>query len=226
MTANQYRELESYMLSCMKDSAHDKAHIYRVLYVALDIARFEEDIDYDVLVTACLLHDIAREEQSADPSVCHALLGGEKAYAYLLSIGWPEERALHVKDCISSHRYRTSLQPRSIEAKILFDADKIDATGTLGIARTLLYKSQFEEPLYSMLEDNTVSDGSGDVTPSFFQEYRFKLEKLYDKFYTDRGMALAEARRHSAVAFYASMLEEVRASYEPGRRLLKDLLDK
>lgn len=213
------------MRSCMKDSAHDKEHIDRVLFVALDIARFEPGVDYDILIAACLLHDIGREEQNADPSVCHALIGGEKAYAYLLSAGWPEEKAGQVKACISSHRYRTDLQPKSIEAEILFDADKIDATGTLGIARTLLYKSQFSEPLYSMLEDGTVSDGSGDMLPSFFQEYRFKLEKLYDKFYTRRGKEITAERRHAAVAFYDSMLKEVRASYEPGKGLLKELLE-
>jgi uncharacterized protein len=220
----QYREIEDYMLSCMKDSAHDKEHIYRVLYVALDIARFESDIDNDVLIAACLLHDISREEQCADPSVCHALAGGEKAYTFLKSIGWDEEKALLIKACISSHRYRTDLQPQSIEAKIVFDADKIDATGTLGIARTLLYKAMENEPIYSFSDDGSVSDGNGDKEPSFFQEYKFKLEKLYDRFYTKRGNEIAAERRQSAVAFYNSMLKEVRASYEPGNRLLRGIL--
>lgn len=49
--------MENYMLSCMKDSAHDKEHVYRVLYTALDIAEQEEPVDYDILIAACLLHD-------------------------------------------------------------------------------------------------------------------------------------------------------------------------
>ncbi len=48
------------MLSCMNDSAHDKEHIYRGLYTALDIAAYEQDVDYEILITACLLHDIGR----------------------------------------------------------------------------------------------------------------------------------------------------------------------
>ena len=49
-----YKLFERYMLSCMDDSAHDKEHVYRVLYVALDIASHEEDVNYDVLICACL----------------------------------------------------------------------------------------------------------------------------------------------------------------------------
>lgn len=224
MTKEQYRVIEGYMCSCMKDSAHDKEHIYRVLFVALDIAQSEPEVDGDVLIAACLLHDIGREEQYHNPEVCHAAAGAEKAYRYLTGLGWEEERARHVKACIETHRYRTDRIPRSTEAKIVFDADKIDATGTLGIARTILYKSQFSEPLYSMLDDGTVSDGSGDTVPSLFQEYRFKLEKLYDKFYTKRANEIAAERRGSAAAFYESMLKEVRASYEPGRTLLEKMI--
>lgn len=53
MNRETYEKLENYMLECMNDSAHDKEHIYRVLYSALDIASCEEDVDYDVLISAC-----------------------------------------------------------------------------------------------------------------------------------------------------------------------------
>lgn len=62
MTEENYLQWENYMLSCMEDSAHDKEHIYRVLYTALEIARTEQNVDYDVLVCACLLHDIGRKD--------------------------------------------------------------------------------------------------------------------------------------------------------------------
>jgi uncharacterized protein len=201
LTREQYRNIEEYMLTCMKDSAHDKEHIYRVLFVALDIAQSETDMDDDVLIAACLLHDIGRDEQRRNPEICHASAGGEMAYRYLTEAGWEEKRARHVKACIETHRYRTDRVPQSLEAKILFDADKIDATGTLGIARTILYRADGVEPLYSV-SDGTVSDGSGDTEPSFFQEYKFKLEKLYGKFYTKRAEEIAKERRASAAAFY------------------------
>ena len=58
----------------------------------------------------------------------------------------------------------------------MFDADKLDVTGAMGIARTLLYKGKVSEPLYSLLPDGTVSTGEDDTEPSFFQEYKYKLE--------------------------------------------------
>lgn len=214
MTKETYELIEQYMLASVEDSAHDKEHIYRVLNVALDIATREEQVDYEVLIAACLLHDIGRQEQNANPSLCHAQVGSEKAYQFLINCGWSSSKAGHVRECILTHRFRTERPPASIEAKILFDADKIDATGALGIARTLLYNGLAAEPLYSLLPDGTVSDGSKDVTPSFLHEYKYKLEKLYHQFYTARGKEIAFTRQEAAVVFYRSFLAEVRATRE------------
>ena len=82
MTKAFFEQLESYMLLCNVDSAHDPHHIYRVLYYALELAKGEQ-VDYDVLITACMLHDIGRPEQFADPGVCHAQAGAEKAKKFL-----------------------------------------------------------------------------------------------------------------------------------------------
>ena len=170
MKQDTYSLLENYMLSCMGDSAHDKEHVYRVLYMALEIAKTEKNVDYDVLVCACLLHDIGRKEQFENPRLCHAQVGADKAYRFLTENGFGEEFAKRVSKCIGTHRYRQEDQPESIEAKILFDADKIDVTGAVGIARTLVYKGQVGEPLYSVSGDGSVLDGSQDETPSFFRK--------------------------------------------------------
>ena len=194
MDRKTYSLLENYMLDCMKDSAHDKEHIYRVLNNALVIAKEEINTDYDVLITACLLHDIARPEQIADPSVCHAAFGSEKAYQFLLDNNFAADLAEKVRDCIRTHRFRRNDQPESLEAKILFDADKLDVSGALGVARTLVYKGTVSDPLYTRKPDGRISDGTDDMLSSFFREYKFKLENLYDRFYTQRGRELALER--------------------------------
>ncbi len=225
MKQTDYNKIEAYMQQCMQDSAHDREHVYRVLNVALAIAAREQNVNTDILIAACLLHDIARKEQTENPSLCHAQRGAEKAFRFLTENGFAAAFAEHVAACISTHRFRGNNPPESIEAKILFDADKIDATGTLGIARTLQYNADHGEPLYSLDENGNVLDGSGDSAPSFFQEYRFKLEKVYDKLLTDSGRAIAAERRQSAVAFYNSMLHEVRNSYAEGKALLQGCLE-
>ena len=129
MRAQDFQKIEAYMCACLHDRVHDRGHVYRVLYTALDLAGQEQGVELDVLIAACLLHDIARGEQAADPAVCHARAGAEKARAFLLAGGFSPVFAARVADCIRTHRYRSSDPPQSIEAKILFDADKLDATG-------------------------------------------------------------------------------------------------
>ena len=224
MTRETYQAIESYMRSCMDDSAHDCEHVYRVLYNALEIAKAAQNVDYDILIAACLLHDIGRKEQIADPSLCHAAVGSEKACRFLLEMGKDEAFAVQVKHCIQTHRFRKNLPPQTIEAKILFDADKLDVTGAIGIARTLMYRGTLTEPLYRHLPDGTISDGTEDLGHSFFREYKFKLEKLYDRFFTARGAALAKERRAIAAAFYENLYKEVNEGYTAGKEALTELL--
>ena len=224
MKQETYRLLEQWMHQCMLDSAHDREHVYRVLYTALDIARDEENVDMDVLIAACLLHDVGRQEQFADPSLCHAQVGARKAYDFLLENGFDEDFALRVRHCILAHRFRKSNPPESLEAKILFDADKLDVTGAIGIARTLMYSGQHLRPLYSVT-DAGICNGVEDPEDTFFREYKFKLEKIYDRFYTKKGREEAMARKAAAVSYYENLLREVRRSYD-GRSCLENLLEK
>ena len=224
MTKETYQRIESYMRSCMTDSAHDPEHIYRVLYNALQIAETEENVDYDVLITACLLHDIGRREQFENPALCHAEIGATKAYEYLLKQGFSADFAEKVRHCVGTHRFRKSNRPETVEAKILFDADKLDVTGAMGIARTLMYKADMSEPIYRLLPDGVPSDGTQDTEPSFFREYKVKLEKLYDRFYTETGARIAQRRRMIAAAFYESLYREVSTGYRSGQQLLHSLL--
>ena len=225
MTKAEFHAIENHMLRLMRDSAHDRHHIYRVLNLAVDIAATCEGVDADILLAACLLHDIGRERQRQDVRLCHAREGGEMAYELLLSLGWAAERAAHVRACISSHRFRGDNPPESIEAKILFDADKLDVCGTIGIARTLIYAGQIGAPLY--VPDGKggfLTERGGDDSSSFFQEYHYKLSRLYDVFYTDRARALAQQRRRAAEDFYTSLYSEVAQTYGVGEILLEQTL--
>ena len=225
MTRKEYALIEAHMHDLMQDSAHDKHHIYRVLYAALDIAAHEEGIDYDVLIAACLLHDIGRTKQFADDTVCHAQAGGAMSLAFLRSIGWGEEKALHTGACVSSHRYRADNPPKSKEAKILFDADKLDACGALGIARTLVYQGQVSAPLYHAEQDGAPrTSGSIAQEWSFFQEYNYKLKHIYAAFYTAHAKKIAAAREKTATAYYDALYAEITGNYQAGVRGLAGLL--
>lgn len=227
MNRQTYDLLERHMLSCMDpgDYSHDPEHIYRVLNTALDIASHEENVDSDVLICACLLHDIGRRAQADNPALCHAQVGADMAREFLTGAGFGEAFSDRVADCIRAHRYRSGASFGSIEAKILYDADKLEAAGALGVARTLLYGGKYGEPLYTRNADGSICDGTGDCPDSFMHEYQYKLRKIYGRFNTARAAEIAEARRHTAERFYTDLLDEVRSFDESGKFLLDKALD-
>lgn len=213
MKREEYSLLENYMLRCMGDSAHDREHVYRVLHIALQIAETEEKVDTDVLIAACLLHDIGRQAQAKNPKLCHAQVGAKRAARFLKKQRFPEEFSNRVCSCILTHRFRKENPPGSLEAQILFDADKLDVTGAVGIARTLLYQGEAVRPLYTRDGNGNINDGTEDPEDSFFREYKFKLEKIYSRFYTRKGREMAMARQEAAARFYRDLLEEVRTDF-------------
>ena len=222
MTKKEFNSIENFMLECMKDSAHDKEHVYRVLYTAISIAKTKDNVDYDVLITACLLHDIGRPEEAKNSKVNHATVGADKAYGFLIKEGYSESFSEIVKRCIITHRYRVdSGKPATLEAKILYDADKLDTCGVMGVARTLLWLGRTDRMLYEVSEEKEVIEKSKDIT--FFSEYNFKLKKLYGSFYTERANEIAEERRASIEDFYMSLLDEVNTVYK-SRNDLTDVL--
>ena len=219
----EYDKIEGYMKKCCGESIHDEEHIYRVLYNALEIADSEENVDINILITACLLHDIARIDELKDKTIDHAVYGSEKAYNWLISNGFDESFSKKTAQCIKTHRYRGNNIPESIEAKILFDADKIDAAGFIGIARTLMYKGVIGEPLY-VKQNGKILDGT-DGNKSFFNEYTYKLSNVYNKLFTDRAKQMTIKMKRDARYFYETLYNDLNNSNIYGQEKIKNLLD-
>jgi uncharacterized protein len=220
MDKAEYLKIEMFMRSCMHDSAHDEKHVYRVLYAVVDLAE-NVIVDRDVLIAAALLHDIGRDSQYRDKACDHAAVGARMAFDFLLGIGWDNGKASHVSACIETHRYRSSNPPVSMEAKIIFDADKLDATGAMGIARTIMHNGIESQPLYHVDDEGRISTGDIDHKASFFREYNWKLKNVYDKFYTKKAAEIAARRREASIRFYESLFSEVNIIHDKGIALLK-----
>lgn len=185
-------------------SAHNLDHVFRVYNLCLLLAKHEKDVDLEVLIPSALLHDIARVKESQDKTgeIDHAVLGSEMAGDILKKLGYEEEKIERIKHCITAHRFRTGNEPKTIEAKILFDSDKLDVIGATGIARTFMLAGQFgqrlskNEALKDYLESNTVENGRlKDVskhTP--FIEYELKFKKIPEKLYTKKAKEIGIER--------------------------------
>jgi len=118
---------------------HDFMHTERVLNLALHIGE-KEGADLEIITLSALLHDIARKEQDESKGkICHAQRGAELAKDILKEKGMDEDKINRVIHCIEAHRFRNGCIPESIEAKVLSDADKLDAIGAIGIGRAFSF---------------------------------------------------------------------------------------
>ncbi|MBC8530462.1 HD domain-containing protein [Gehongia tenuis] len=222
MKRSDYGKLEAYMLECMGDSAHDGEHVYRVLHMALFLAE-DEDVNRDVLIAAALLHDIGRAAELRDGAVDHAQRGSEMARTFLSGMGFDKDFAEHVAACIATHRYRSGFPPASREAEILFDADKLDVTGALGVARTFLYQGAKGRPIYTVENGRVQTGREADDPPSFLREYHFKLKHVEERLFTERARRIADERQKAAWAYYEELVREIGQSYGEGQKILDEL---
>ncbi len=121
-----------------KDPVHGYPHVLRVRDLALWIASKYEGVDKEALEIAALLHDIARNSSARSE---HAMKSAKVAESLLKAMGYPESKIRLVTEAIATHSYSGGGEPKSLEAKILSDADKLDALGAVGIARVLMYSA-------------------------------------------------------------------------------------
>ena len=224
MKKEEFQKIESFMLECMDDTVHDCLHSYRVLNYAIQIADATEKVDMEVVIISALLHDIGRVDEIKNPTLCHAEVGGEKAKKFLINNGYCEEKANHVADCIITHRYKKSREPQSIEAKIIFDADKLDLTGTVGVARAILFGGQIEEPLYLVGEDNLPTKGLPTEDASLFREYNRKLNKLFLKLNTEKAIEIGKQQQKTMDLYFKKLFEEVNRNYSNAKQTLNKIL--
>lgn len=217
---NRVEALQKKMTEELSCSGHSIDHVKRVYHLCCRIAQGEENVDMDVLEAAAMLHDIARERESNDQSgeTDHAILGAALSMSILRAHGYPKGQIEQIQHCIETHRFRSGHEPRTIEAKILFDADKLDAIGAVGIARTFMLAGQFGQPILSddlAARDNkmgnAVTNGRlKDVskhTP--FMEYEVKLKKIPERLYTNTGKQIAEERMSIMDTFFTRLKQEI-----------------
>jgi uncharacterized protein len=180
--------------------AHTLDHIQRVWRTAMLIASEEKDIDLDVLKTA-------------------VLLGAEIAGEILKQMQYPEETIRKVQHCIQTHRFRSEREPVSIEAKILYDADKVDSMGAIGVARFYMIAGELREQLYSFVpvdqytaENIVGGKANGRIkeiskhTPNLEFE---KMKHIPQKLHTAKAREIAAERVKFMAEFFVRLRSEI-----------------
>jgi len=194
------------------DAVHDFSHIERVYRMAERLAS-AEGADLEVVRAAALLHDADGTTPGSDVRREHHLRSAEFAGRILSEEGWPEERIRAVQHCIRAHRYRDDSEPpATIEAKCLFDADKLDVLGAIGAVRVVVYAALagtpfYSEPSSSFLETRQEIPGE---LHSAYHEYLFKLRNVEERLFTTAGRALARERTSYLTTFFEQLIAEIK----------------
>jgi len=193
-----------------EDVVHGFDHILRV-YKLAEVIGTAEGADMEIVLTAVLLHDVGGDQSKAQRN-SHQHYASDFARRFLESEGWDDEKISSVQHCILAHRFRDeSEEPGTIEAKVVFDADKLDAIGAVGVVRAIAYAVKdgaplFEKPSKQFITTGVKADGEAH-TP--YHEYLFKLRKIKERMFTQTGRKIAEKRHHFMERFFTQLYREI-----------------
>jgi len=191
-----------------KLSHHDKFHVERVYNLAERIAE-KENADVDVIRAAALLHDIARAMEDEGKIDDHAAEGAKMATVILEEVGFPKEKMDNVIHCIEVHRFRKGVKAKSLEAKILQDADRLDILGAIGIARVFTRGGWSNKPIHDpAVPPKEKYDGRSETSVNHIQE---KILKVKDALNTKAAKEIAEERHKFVEQFLERFLKEWKA---------------
>jgi uncharacterized protein len=196
--------------------SHDFSHVERVYRLAERIAA-AEGADMFIVRMAALLHDIGRAEESKNNSTedIHEELSVRMAGPILDSLGVTRQRKDAILHAIAAHRHRRGGEPRTLEARCLFDADKLDSLGAVGIARSYLWLGEHGRSVYYPPEEYAGVDPKNNdaEVDSTQREWHIKLKYLKDKMYTATGRGIAGERHERMARIVDEIEKEVMGRY-------------
>ena len=192
------------------DAVHDFSHIERVYRMAERLA-LAEGADLEIVRAAALLHDADGTTPGSEVRREHHLRSADFAERILQAEGWPEERIKAVQHCIRAHRYRDDREPpATIEAKCLFDADKLDVLGAIGAVRVVVYAALAGTPFYSEPSQQFLQTWKEEPAElhSAYHEYLFKLRNVEKRLFTNTARELAQERSRYLEEFFNQLIAE------------------
>jgi uncharacterized protein len=188
------------------DTAHDFDHVLRVWRLVQRIGP-AEGADMTVLQAATLLHDVARADELRT-GLDHAAEGARRAREILA--GHPPAQVEAVVHAIAAHRFRGDVAPATLEARVLYDADKLDAMGAIGVARAYAIAGLLGQPLWTPPIPNQVASRDNlSANHSPVREFAVKLSRLRDSLHTPAARAIAQGRHEFMAGYFARLEQEV-----------------
>jgi len=189
------------------DGSHDAAHLIRVWKNARRI-HAEEGGDLRLLAAAVLLHDCVAVEKNSPLRAEASRLAAEKASTLLAAEGWDAADIAAVAHAILTHSFSANIAPETLEAKIVQDADRLDAIGMMGAARCFYIAGRMGSGLYDPM-DPLAENRPLDDKAFAIDHFEVKLFRLADGFRTATGSRMAAERTQRLRVIRDMMLDEI-----------------
>jgi uncharacterized protein len=217
-------ELRNWLLNLAKetmaregseDAAHDYDHIERVMGLA-DTIQAREGGNLPAIWAAVAFHDIGQQRERLHGGD-HALIGADMAAELLTNTQFPQEAIPIVQQAIRDHRLTGGRSPQSVEGRILYDADKLDSLGTIGIGRLYCITGHYNQKVYSPIPDDIVEPVDPllvrrlrrDPNYSPYIEFQLLFGNLAERMATRTGRELAQERYAFMEEFFKRLRQEV-----------------
>ncbi|HHF3073092.1 TPA: HD domain-containing protein [Vibrio diabolicus] len=207
-------QIESQFLEFMQqemqvDAAHDISHVQRVVNTAKKLA-VEEGADLSIVLPAAYLHDCFTYPKDHPNRKQSSIIAAKKAVAFLESIDYPQQYHDAIAHAIEAHSFSANIRPNTLEAKVVQDADRLDALGAIGITRCIQVSTEFDAQLY---DDKDIFAQQRELDDKQFtlDHFQTKLFKIAETMNTESARREAQKRKTFMQAYIEQLHDEVTA---------------
>ncbi|MCF7369580.1 HD domain-containing protein [Vibrio sp. J2-3(2022)] len=207
-------QIESQFLEFMQqemqvDAAHDISHVQRVVNTAKKLA-MEEGADLSIVLPAAYLHDCFTYPKDHPNRKQSSIIAAKKAVAFLESIDYPRQYHDAIAHAIEAHSFSANIRPNTLEAKVVQDADRLDALGAIGITRCIQVSTEFDAQLY---DDKDIFAQQRELDDKQFtlDHFQTKLFKIAETMNTESARREAQKRKAFMQAYIEQLHDEVTA---------------
>lgn len=190
------------------DPSHDILHVRRVVILAKKLA-VKEKADLSIVIPAAYLHDCIYISKSDSRRSQASQISAEKAVSLLREWGYDEKKLSGIFHAVAGHSFSANLPVETIEAKIVQDADRLDAMGAIGIARCFAFSGLAGRAIYSNDDPFCEAGRSLNDQTNTLDHFYVKLLKLQEKLNTDSARAEGEKRLRTMKDYLSSLKSEI-----------------
>lgn len=194
-----------------EDPSHDLSHFERVVAMAKLLSE-KEGAKSEIVIPAAWLHDLVVIPKDNPLRSQASRLSAQQGIEYLKSIDYPAEYYDQIAEAIQGHSFSAGYPVKSIEAKVVQDADRLDALGAMGIARCFVTAGLMKRTLYAE-EDPFCEQRSPDDSKYTIDHFYKKLFKIADSLQTYTGQQEGQRRLQTMRLFLQTLQSEIHSAH-------------